>query len=136
MLSTEVRLFVVLRLARRKSAKSLPKRRTRREPAPRTIRKTPVPGRGKDAFDVVGSTGVTIVDAASAQVTGTIPLAGVVDDDDDATEMEVTGDGRRAFVRYGPQHKVAVLDLEQRKAIGVAKTGRGGKKSLNTMKAG
>jgi hypothetical protein len=93
-------------------------------------------GRGKDALYAVGSTGVTVVDAASGQVKATIPLAGVVGDGDDATEMQVTDDGRRAFVLYGPQHKVAVLDLERGKAIGVAKTGRGGKKFLNNMMAG
>jgi DNA-binding beta-propeller fold protein YncE len=95
-----------------------------------------VMGRGKDALYVVGSTGVTIVDAASGQVKGTLPLGGFVDDGDDATEMQVTDDGRRAFVLYGPQHKVAVLDLERGKPIGVAKTGRGGRKLLNNMMAG
>jgi DNA-binding beta-propeller fold protein YncE len=95
-----------------------------------------VMGRGKGSYYVVGSTGVTVVDLASGQAKGTIPLGGVVDDGDDATEMQVSDDGRRAFVLYGPQHKVAVLDLERGTPIGVAKTGRGGKKFLNNMMAG
>ncbi len=95
-----------------------------------------VMGRGKHALYVVGSTGVTVVDPASGQSKATLPLGGFVDDGDDATEVQVTDDGRRAFVLYGPQHKVAVLDLERGKPIGVAKTGRGGKKFLNNMMAG
>ena len=95
-----------------------------------------VMGRGKDALYVVGSTGVTVVDPASGQVKATLPLGGFVGDGDDATEVQVSDDGRRAFVLYGPQHKVAVLDLERGKPIGVAKTGRGGKKFLNNMMAG
>jgi DNA-binding beta-propeller fold protein YncE len=93
-------------------------------------------GRGKDALYVVGSTDVTVVDVASGQVKGTLPLGGFVDEGDDATEIQVTDDGRRAFVLYGPQHEVAVLDLERGKPIGVAKTGRGGKKLLNSLVAG
>ncbi len=95
-----------------------------------------VMGRGKDAFYVVGSTGVTVVDLASGRVKVTLPLEGFVDDGDNATAIQVTDDGRRAFVLYGPQHKVAVLDLERGRPIGVAKTGRGGKKFLGNMMAG
>ena len=94
--------------------------------------------RGNGAFYVVGATAVTIVDPVAGQVTGSIPLtkagAAVVDDDDDPTEWAASSDGRRAFILYGPQHKVAVLDLEQKNAIGATKTGRGGKKFLNYMK--
>ena len=89
---------------------------------------------------VVGSKDVTLLDAATLQVTGTIPLAKgaepIVDDGDWPTEMAVTADGRRAFIHYGAQHKVAVLDLEHRKAIGSTKTGRGGKKFLNSVMSG
>jgi DNA-binding beta-propeller fold protein YncE len=90
------------------------------------------------ALFVVGASAVTIVDPAAAQLTATIPLAkggaAIVDDGDDPTEWATSADGRRAFIHYGPQHKLAVMDLEQKKVIGVAKTGSGGKKFLNYMK--
>ncbi len=94
---------------------------------------------GKDVF-VVGSKAVTIVDPARLEVTANIPLARgtepIVDDDDMPFEMAMSPDARRAFIHYPAQDKVAVLDLEQGKAIGSTKTGRGGKKFLNSMMAG
>jgi DNA-binding beta-propeller fold protein YncE len=48
----------------------------------------------------------------------------------------VSPDGRRGFIHYPAQDKVAVLDLDRKTAIGSTKTGRGGKKFLNTMMAG
>lgn len=53
-----------------------------------------------------------------------------MDDDDQPFELVVTPDARRAFIHYPAQDKVVVLDLEQGKAIGSTKTGRGGKKLL------
>jgi DNA-binding beta-propeller fold protein YncE len=89
---------------------------------------------------VVGAKAVTAVDPRGPEVTATIPLAkgadAIVDDDDQPFEVAVTSDSRRAFVHYPAQDKVAVLDLEQKKAIGSTKTGRGGKKFLNLMAAG
>jgi DNA-binding beta-propeller fold protein YncE len=52
------------------------------------------------------------------------------------TELQVSPDGKRAFVHYGLQHRVATLDLDARKAVGSAKTGRGGKKFLGNMMGG
>ena len=93
-----------------------------------------------DTVYVVGSKAVTLVDTTTLQVTGAIPLARgavpIVGDDDRPTEMAVSADRRRAFIHYGAQHKVAVLDLEDGKAIGSTKTGRGGKKFLNNMLTG
>lgn len=89
---------------------------------------------------VVGAKAVTAVDPRGPEVTATIPLAkgaeAIVDDDDQPFELAVTSDSRRAFVHYPAQDKVAVLDLEQKQAIGSTKTGRGGKKFLNIMAAG
>ncbi len=89
---------------------------------------------------VVGAKAVTLVDPVRLEVTATIPLAkgaeAIVDDDDRPFELAVTPDGRRAFIHYPAQDKVAVIDLEQKKAIGSTKTGRGGKKFLNNMMAG
>ena len=89
---------------------------------------------------VVGSKAVTLVDPETLQVTGTIPLAksgqAIVDADDRPTEMAVADDGQRAFILYGANNKVAVLDLGQKRAIGSAKTGRGGKKLFNKVLPG
>ena len=86
---------------------------------------------------VVGSKAVTLVDAKTLAVSGTIPLSrgaeAIVGDGDHPFELAVTADRRRAFIHYPAEDKVAVLDLEQRKAIGSAKTGRGGKKLFNSM---
>ena len=92
------------------------------------------------AFCVVGVLDVTLVDPATLKVTATIPLAkdgkDIVGGGDRPFEVAVSPDRRRAFVHYPAQDKVAVLDLEQKKAIGSVTTGRGGKKFLNTMMAG
>jgi DNA-binding beta-propeller fold protein YncE len=89
---------------------------------------------------VVGARAVTRVDPASLQITATIPFTkgaeSVVDDGDQPFEMVVTPDARRGFIHYPAQDKVAVLDLEQGKVIGSAKTGRGGKKLFNAMMSG
>jgi YVTN family beta-propeller protein len=82
---------------------------------------------------VVGSKAVTLVDAKALQVSGAIPIDAVVGSGDHPFELAVTPDRRRAFIHYPAEDKVAVLDLEQRKAIGAAKTGRGGKKLFNSM---
>ena len=86
---------------------------------------------------VVGATDVTRVDPAGLQVTATIPLAkgadAIVGGGDRPFELVVTPNGRRAFIHYPVQDKVVVLDLEQNKAIGTTKTGRGGKKFLGGM---
>ena len=92
------------------------------------------------ALHIVGSKAVTLVDPASLEETATIPLAkgpeAIVDDDDQPFEVVATADGRRAFIHYPAQDKVALIDLEQKKAIGSTKTGRGGKKLLNNMMSG
>jgi hypothetical protein len=89
------------------------------------------------ALCVVGAKAVTLVDLVSLQVKSSLALekAGqaIVDDDDRPFELVGTPDGRRAFIHYPAQDKVAVLDLEQSKAIGSTKTGRGGKKLLNSV---
>ena len=86
---------------------------------------------------VVGGKAVTLVDPVKLSVTASIPLdtggAEVVDDDDRPFEVVAAKDGRRAFIHYPAQERVAVLDLERKKAIGSTKTGRGGKKILNSM---
>ena len=92
------------------------------------------------ALYVVGSKAVTLVDPARLEVAATIPLAKgaepIVGDNDRPFEVAVTPDGRRAFIHYPAQDKVAVLDLEQKQAVGTTKTGRGGKKFFNGMMAG
>jgi len=97
-------------------------------------------GEVRENLCVVGSKAVTFVDPEALQVTATIPLErggkGVVDDDDRPFEVLATADGRRAFIHYPAQDKVAVLDLEQSKAIGSTKTGRGKKKFFNAMLSG
>jgi DNA-binding beta-propeller fold protein YncE len=82
---------------------------------------------------VVGSKAVTLVDTKALRVSGTIPLDAVVGGGDHPFELAVTPDRRRAFIHYPAEDKVAVLDLEQRRAIGSAKTGRGGKKLFNSV---
>ena len=82
---------------------------------------------------VVGTKAVTLVDTEALRVSGTISLDGIVGGGDHPFELAVTQDRRRAFIHYPAEDKVAVLDLEQRKAIGSAKTGRGGKKIFNSM---
>jgi DNA-binding beta-propeller fold protein YncE len=93
--------------------------------------------RERDVVFVVGEKAVTLVDPAALQVTATIPLAkgneGLVDDDDLPTQLEVSPDGRRAFVLYGVHNKVAVLDLEEKRAVDSTKTGRGGKKLFGNV---
>ena len=93
-----------------------------------------------DAVYVVGEKAVTLVDPVALRVTATIPLArgneGLVDDGDLPTELQVSRDGKRAFVHYGLHHKLATLDLEATKAVDSSKTGRGGKKFLGHMMGG
>jgi hypothetical protein len=89
---------------------------------------------------VVGEKAVTLVDPVALQVTATLPLAHgadtLVGDGDQPTELKVSSDGKRAFVHYGLEHKVATLDIEARQAVGSTKTGRGGKKLLGNMMGG
>jgi hypothetical protein len=88
-----------------------------------------------EALCVVGSKAVTLVGRGALQVTATIPLErdgrGVIDEYGRPFEVLATSDGRRAFIHYRGQEKVVVLDLEHGKALGSAKTGRGGKRFLN-----
>lgn len=90
-----------------------------------------------DVVYVVGEKAVSLIDPASLQVVGSIPLArdgeGLVGDGDLPTELQVSGDGTRACIHYGFAHKVAVLDLEAKRAIGSTKTGSGGKKLFGNM---
>ena len=81
----------------------------------------------------MGTKAVTLVDTEALRVSGIDLLDGIVGGGDHPFELAVTQDRRRAFVHYPAEDKVAVLDLEQRKAIGSAKTGRGGKKIFNSM---
>lgn len=96
--------------------------------------------RDRDVVYVVGEKTVTLVDPVALQVTATIPLAkgtdGLVDDDDIPTELTVSPDGKRAFVLYGLHNKVLVLDVEAKRAVGSAKTGRGGKKLFGNLMGG
>jgi DNA-binding beta-propeller fold protein YncE len=89
---------------------------------------------------VVGERAVTVVDPAALQVTASIALArggeALVDDDDVPTELKLSSDGKRACIHYGVAHKVAVLDLEAKQAIGSTKTGSGGKKLFGNMMGG
>ena len=106
----------------------------------KTAAKPKLVARAGESLYVVGEKAVTLVDPAALQVSATLPLArgadALVDDDDEPTELKVSGDGKRAFVHYGLHHKVATLDLEQKTAVGSTKTGRGGKKFLGNMMAG
>jgi DNA-binding beta-propeller fold protein YncE len=106
----------------------------------KTAAKPKLFARERDAVYVVGEKAVTLVHPVVPQVTATLPLArgaeGLVDDDDQPTELKVSPDGTRAFVHYGLHHKVATLDLEARKAVGSTKTGSGGKKFLGNMMGG
>jgi DNA-binding beta-propeller fold protein YncE len=89
---------------------------------------------------VVGEKAVTLVDPAAMQVAATIPLAkgneGLVDDGDLPTELAASSNGKRAFVLYGVQNKVVVLDLEVKRAVDSTKTGRGGKKLFGNLMGG
>ena len=86
---------------------------------------------------ILGEKALTVVDPVGLQVVATIPLArggeGLVGDDDEATELKVSPDGKHAFAHYGLAHKVAVLDLETKQGIGSTKTGSGGKKLFGNM---
>ncbi len=96
--------------------------------------------RDHDVVYVVGEKAVTLVDPGTLKPTATIPLAkgddDLVDDDDLPTELAVSPDGKRAFIHYGIHHKVVVLDLEAHRAVGSAKTGRGGKKLFGNVMGG
>jgi DNA-binding beta-propeller fold protein YncE len=89
---------------------------------------------------LVGKKAVALVDPGALKATATIPLAkgdeGLVDDDDLPTELAASPDGKRAFIHYGLQNKVVVLDLEANRAVGSAKTGRGGKKLFGNLMGG
>jgi hypothetical protein len=95
--------------------------------------------KGETVF-IVGERAVSLVDPLALEVAATIPLRSderaLVDDDDLPTELELSPDGKRAFVLYGLHNKVAVLDLEERAAIGSAKTGRRNKKLLAGLATG
>ena len=90
-----------------------------------------------DLVYVVGEKAVTLVDPVGLRVVATLPLESegksLVDEDDAATELKISPDGKRGFVLYGLNERLVVLDLEQKKAIGAAKTGRGGKKFLRGL---
>ena len=92
------------------------------------------------AIGVVGARALTLVDPERLQVSASIALEKggepVVGDGDRPFEVVATADQRRAFIHYPAADKVAVVDLEQKRAIGSTKTGRGGKKVLNTMMSG
>jgi DNA-binding beta-propeller fold protein YncE len=93
--------------------------------------------RARDVVYVVGEKAVTLVDPVALKVLATIPLKKgddeLVEDDDVPTELAVSADGKRAFVLYGVNNKVVVLDLEGKRAVDAAKTGRGGKKLFGNM---
>jgi DNA-binding beta-propeller fold protein YncE len=86
---------------------------------------------------VVGEKAVTLVDPVGLRVVATLPLGSegksLVDEDDAPTELKTSADGKRGFVLYGLDERLVVLDLEQKKAIGATKTGRGGKKFLRGL---
>jgi hypothetical protein len=96
--------------------------------------------RQADSVFVVGERAVTLVDPAALQVTANIALAhggdSLVGEGDEPTELKVSPDGKRACIHYGLAHKVAVLDLEAKQAIGSTKTGSGGKKLFGNMMGG
>ena len=105
-----------------------------------TVKLAPHPrliAREGDLVYVVGEKAVTLVDPAGLRVVATLPLGSegnwLVDDDDVPTELRTSPDGKRGFILYGMNERVVVLDLEQKKAIGAAKTGRGGKKFLRGL---
>ncbi len=93
-----------------------------------------------DVVYVVGEKAVTLVDPVAPEVTATIPLLkgrdSLVDDDDIPTELDLSPDGKRAFILYGLHNKVVVLDLEANVAVGSTKTGRGGKKLFGNVLGG
>jgi DNA-binding beta-propeller fold protein YncE len=93
--------------------------------------------RDREVVYVVGEKAVTLVDPVVLRVTGTIPLAKgndeLVDDDERPTELAVSRDDKHAFILYGLNSKVVVLDLEGKRAVGRAKTGSGGKKFFRNM---
>jgi DNA-binding beta-propeller fold protein YncE len=96
--------------------------------------------RKQDTVFVVGEREVTLVDPNALSVAGTVPLfkggEAIVDDHDVATELKTSADGSRAFILYGLNNKVAVLDVEHRAAVGSTKTGRGGKKLFGNLMGG
>jgi len=85
---------------------------------------------------VVGTSAVTVVDAASLQA-ATIPLTRggdrLVSDDDSPQELQMSRDGRRGFLLYRAGGLLVVLDLEQLKALGATTTGRGSIKALKWL---
>jgi hypothetical protein len=91
----------------------------------------------RDRIFVVGAGAVAIADPASGEIAGTVALVRdaerLVFDDDVPRDVQVSSDGRRAFVWFEPGSKLAVVDLEQPKLLGVAKTGRGSKKLLRGL---
>jgi hypothetical protein len=96
--------------------------------------------RAHDVVYVVGEKAVTLVDPGALKAIATIPLEkgddDLVEDDDLPTELAVSPDGKRGFIHYGFHHKLVVLDLEANRAVGSAKTGRGGKKLFGNIMGG
>jgi len=90
--------------------------------------------RQQDVVYVVGENAVTLVDPIALRVTQIIPLVHgrrvLVDATEQPTDLEVSPDGKRAFVHYGLHHKVVTIDLEARRCTGSTRTGRGGRKLL------
>jgi DNA-binding beta-propeller fold protein YncE len=85
---------------------------------------------------VVGGRGVTLVDPTTLDVVATLPLrnreGAVVDDDLQPTELDLSADGRRAFINYAFDNRLVVLDLQAKAAVGSTKTGP---KNENLLKA-
>jgi hypothetical protein len=111
---------------------------------PLFVRRDPEHGR----VHVVSDRAVTEVDAAAWGVIGEVPLEkagvglGVVSVGPTWERVEVgvqqlalSPDGRRGFALYQNSSKLAILDLETRKAMASVTTGRGGKKFLSFMGA-
>lgn len=113
-------------------------------PFPLFVQQDPAHGR----LHVVSDRAVTEVDADAWSVLGDVPLEkagaglGVVTVgvtwervELGVHQLAVSADGRRGFALYQNSSKLAILDLEQRRALASVTTGRGGKKFLSFMGA-